>query len=223
MSSPTNSFAAKKLLLAYTRTDGPSTVRNPIVQQLLVRLVSAIPSIFRDRYEATMLESLFTMMYVALLRISEVSYTPKSSHNLRRKQLFLTHHKGQAVVKINMESCKFSKGQVFRMMVSPNMVSPQISPVESYQAYARIRPKADFAFVTKEGSPLSPAYIRASLRRVLDAINHKSLEFNTHSFRIGRATDMYANGYSDIQISKAGRWNSKAFLKYIKPQLINLT
>ena len=133
MSSPTNSFAAKKLLLAYTKTDGPSTVRNPIVQQLLVRLVSAIPSIFRDRYEATMLESLFTMMYVALLRISEVSYTPKSSHNLRRKQLFLTHHKGQAVVKINMESCKFSKGQVFRMMVSPNMVSPQISPVESYE------------------------------------------------------------------------------------------
>ena len=77
MTSPTNSFAAKKLLLAYTKTDGPSTVRNPIVQQLLVRLVSAIPSIFRDRYEATMLESLFTMMYVALLRISEVSYTPK--------------------------------------------------------------------------------------------------------------------------------------------------
>ena len=222
MSPPTKSFAVKKLLLAYVKSDGPPLVRNPIGQRLLVKVIRAIPALFRDRFEASMLQSLFTMMYVALLRISEVSYTPKSSHNLRRKEVFLTNHAGQTVVKINMNSCKFSKGQVFNMMVSPNMVSPQISPVEFYDTYSKIRPKAEFAFVTKGGSPLTPAYVRSSLRRILSSINHRSVDFNTHSFRIGRATDMYAAGYSDMQISKAGRWNSKAFLRYIKPQLIKL-
>ena len=47
-------------------------------------------------------------------------------------------------------------------------------------------------------------------------------DFNTHSFRMGKATDMHNRGYSDAQIAKAGRWASNAFMRYIKPNVIIL-
>lgn len=219
---PTKSFAVKKLLLAYTKSDSPPVVRNPILQSVLLKVIRAIPTLVEDRYEAIMLISVFTLMYAALLRISEVAYTPKSNHNLRRKDVLIAEHSRQKVVNINMKSCKFSKGRIYPMQISTNFSCPEISPVKAYEVYSAIRPKAAFAFVGQDGRPLTPTYVRKSLRFILTSIKHKSLEFNTHSFRIGRATDMYVEGYSDLQISKAGRWNSKAFLKYIKPQLIKL-
>jgi site-specific recombinase XerD len=221
--SPTDSFAVKKLLLAYGKTDAPQIIRNPILQSVLLKVMRAVPQVAKDKYERIMLLSLFSFMYAALLRVCEISYSNKSNHNLKKTQVLLEEYNNHKVIRVSMNSCKFSKGPIAPMMISHNTLCPAISPVSAYESYLSVSSSSKFAFSTKEGRPLTPSYVRKTLRAILVHINHKSTDFNTHSFRIGRATDMYTAGFSDIQIAKAGRWNSKAFLKYIKPQLIQLS
>ena len=55
----------------------------------------------------------------------------------------------------------------------------------------------------------------------LKSLLSKHLDYNkkkilSHSFRAGLATVMAQNGYSDDQIMRIGRWNSSAFLCYVK-------
>ena len=44
--------------------------------------------------------------------------------------------------------------------------------------------------------------------------------YNSHSLRIGKATDMAKVGCSDYDIKSASRWKTNAFKAYIRPQEI---
>jgi hypothetical protein len=46
--------------------------------------------------------------------------------------------------------------------------------------------------------------------------------YKSHRFRIGAATTAWAKGFSEEQIQQMGRWNSKAFKKYIRIPLLSL-
>ena len=46
--------------------------------------------------------------------------------------------------------------------------------------------------------------------------------FDTHSFRIGRASQLAADNASDLTIRATGRWKSNAFLEYIRPHSVIL-
>ena len=222
MNSPTESFTSSKLLMAYKKSDPPKRVRNPISAKILRKLVVFIPGISSGTTEAKMLRALVTLMYAALLRISEVTYNAKSKHNLTLNQVQIIRTKEHHYVQINMETCKFSRGRLAPMRVNPNFKHPEICPVRAFISYARVRSKSQYAFCTDTATQLTPKYVRQKLVTLLQIAGQDATAFNTHSFRIGRATDMYRQGYSDLQISKAGRWNTKAFLKYIKPQIISL-
>ena len=58
------------------------------------------------------------------------------------------------------------------------------------------------------------------LKSQLTHLNYDATLYNTHSFRIGRASDMATEGYSENQIAMVGRWNSDAYKRYIKPDRI---
>ena len=42
------------------------------------------------------------------------------------------------------------------------------------------------------------------------------LQYDTHSFRIGRATDLSKGGRSLSKIKRAGRWKSNAVYNYLR-------
>ena len=58
------------------------------------------------------------------------------------------------------------------------------------------------------------------LKQQLSELHYNPDHYNSHSFRIGKATTMAEEGYSDIQIANLGRWKSNAYKSYIKPQII---
>ncbi len=59
------------------------------------------------------------------------------------------------------------------------------------------------------------------LKSNLVSLGYNAAHYNSHCFRIGKATDMATAGASVSQISTLGRWKSGAFKKYIKPQIIH--
>ena len=92
-----------------------------------------------------------------------------------------------------------------------------ICPVSQMLDYVSVRGNAPGPlFCSADGSPIPRSYFTRSLKEVLQYCNLDEDRYKTHSFRIGAASWAAAKGMSDSQIRAFGRWNSNAFLKYIR-------
>jgi len=222
LTPPTGTFKVSKLLAAYDRTDPKKKPRKPITKSILHSIIKVAPQVIQNKYQLMLYRSLFSIMYAALLRVGEVSDTKKSKHNLRFHHIGVRGTAPSTYLLISMKSFKFSKGTSKRMSLQQNILDPSICPVRLISKFITRRAKSEFFFSQSNGKPITPKMVRSMLRLILDKANIRRVDFNTHSFRIGRATDMFKEGYTDLQISAAGRWTSQAFMTYIKPQIIAL-
>ena len=71
-------------------------------------------------------------------------------------------------------------------------------------------------FILKGKIPVTADMVRATLKKVLKAINLNEKSFQSHSFRIGRCCDLVKLGFSVTEIQKLGRWRSNAVYKYMR-------
>ena len=218
---PTTSFHAKSLLKSYERSDAKLldvNIRLPITHNILISMIQIVPHISDSNYEALLLQSLYAIMYWSLLRVSEVTTSEDNAHNLLMSNISYDNQLNSLV--IDFTSFKFSTSIIPIHLQIKDTLS---CPVTLYQRYISHHPRKDGpVFVHSNGKPLSRNYVVKSIKLALQAISYDSSLFKTHSFRIGRATDMFLEGFSDYQIQLAGNWKSAAFRKYIKPRLIRL-
>ena len=135
-----------------------------------------------------------------LLRIGEVTQTPKANHNRQAKNVYLERAPKGHHITINMASCKFSKAKLTPMHIKQNSSEPLICPVRAFTRYLRVSPKSAYVFCHSDSKPLTARFVRERLSHLLWNANLNALHYNTHSFRIGKATDMYTQGASDVQI-----------------------
>ena len=106
---------------------------------------------------------------------------------------------------------------------SPSQISGhRYCPVKLLQKYLALRPSGPGpVFVSTHGKPITRQQFLGALH---SSVRFRSLDpslYNTHSFRIGRSTDMMVQGYSDAQIRAVGRWKSDAYKRYIRPDIIS--
>ena len=93
----------------------------------------------------------------------------------------------------------------------------ELCPVAAILAYMVKRgddPGAFFRF--KDGSPLTKARFVSYVRDALARAGVAYQKYSGHSFRIGAATAAASAGIEDSTIQALGRWNSSAFLSYIR-------
>ena len=55
-----------------------------------------------------------------------------------------------------------------------------------------------------------------ALRLMVGSSGRDPMQFALHSGRIGGATQLAAQGISELQIQRAGRWKSRAFMTYVR-------
>ena len=70
--------------------------------------------------------------------------------------------------------------------------------------------------IFSDGSPLTAYHLRHELRDTLRDLKLNPKNYDIHSFRIGRATDLYKWGISIDKIKELGRWKSNAVYKYLR-------
>ena len=75
---------------------------------------------------------------------------------------------------------------------------------------------------------ITSAMLRTRLRNIVDVIGHKVLGFTKdevglHSIRSGGAMAMFLSGVPEIVIQRIGRWESTAFMEYIREQVETFT
>ena len=71
-------------------------------------------------------------------------------------------------------------------------------------------------FRTRDSKPLLKPKFVSEVGKALSTLGLPACDYAGHSFRIGAATAAAAAGIEDSTIQLLGRWNSAAFLSYIR-------
>lgn len=180
--------------------------KNAVRIHHLKRICSAASVIF-DSDLACKVKAIFTLAFFAMLRPSEVAHTATTpQHQLKRSSIIMKANS----VKIKFSSFKHSQGDC-TVKILPQ--SFEVCPWRHLQEYlVRTGCKAinDPLFdcsVNEAASLLSQCIVHAGVKSRL----------TLHSFRRGGATWYSEQGVTDAKLKALGRWNSNAYLKYVKP------
>ena len=94
-----------------------------------------------------------------------------------------------------------------------------ICPVKAFVKWDKFRlhEEGQPLFRFSSGEPLTGRRFNEIVRERLEGfVGDAHKLFSSHSFRAGAASMMGTLGYSDEDIKAVGRWNSRAFLEYVK-------
>ena len=219
---PTNHFKVTKFLHGAKNLRPTKTKLHPINKNLLKLLVNAIPTLNTSQYNRTLLRAMMTLLYWGCLRIGEIATSNHSDHMLSLQQITIVNQSNHTpYLTINFKSYKHSTGTLPQLRVYSKQ-DKSICPVTALSSYLQLRPhtNSNALFLHLLGAPISRSFFAQHLRTLLSSTPHKGKKINTHSFRIGRATDLLMAGASDAKIQKMGRWSSNAYRKYLRPAVI---
>ena len=120
------------------------------------------------------------------------------------------------VVQIHIKALKtdpFRKGVMVYLGRTDNI----LCPVGAVTAYLAVRGKSPGPFFRlASGAPLSREMLVERMREALQPSGVDITQYSGHSFRIGAATTAAAVGIEDSLIKTLGRWESTAYLSYVR-------
>lgn len=214
---PSDCFLVTELLKGLEKLRPSGDTRMPIQKPLLFDLLKAIEICAKSPYQKLMFSAMSLLAYYALLRVGEVTKSSSVVKNVLGVDQVSVYSSSMIVF---FKNFKFSKGKTHKLRIHKVKFGP--CPVDYVTRYLLVRPKVKGPLFCKiDGSFVSRDNFVKVLKTSLAYLNIDSSHFNTHSFRIGRCTDLSGEGYSEQQIKLIGRWNSSSYRKYVRPNIVN--
>ena len=134
----------------------------------------------------------------------------------------LTKVQSQRAVLLRIKTSKTDQLRIGTTLVL-GATKAEICPVAALLDYLNRRGSSPGPlFITKGGAPLRQQVFVANIQQALTAAGLEGINFNGHSFRIGAATTASEGGIPETTIKILGRWDSMAYLHYIRPPLDEL-
>ena len=210
-------------------------VRLPIQKGLLELILFKIQRKYDTQpYLEALYITAYLLQYYGLLRVGEVANSIHSIkavnvHEATRHNRILiilytskTHGLESPPQKIKIVGNKAleitSKHYTRKYYTSNNL--GKFCPVEWTQRYIQLRRKIqnddENFLILSDGSPIPATFLRNLLREIIRQFDLNENLYDTHSFRIGRATDLFKSGVGIEDIKQLGRWKSNAVYKYLK-------
>lgn len=214
---PTVAFVVRKLLEGFKRSRQRYDVRAPITENILNRICNVLCDICYSEYEFCLFKGAYLLAYFALLRVSEVVFT---SHMQADRPLLsddVTLAKDGTAVYITIRVSKTNQRGMPTVLRIPTSNSASLCCVTAVRHYLRLRPvNTHYFFSHLNGTPLTRSQFSAVLTKAVRLLKLPTGLYTSHSFRIGRATDLSSRGISSDTIKKLGRWNSDVVQRYIR-------
>ena len=200
--------------------------RLPIQKDLLNILLDEIEEWAYENNQAfleVMYKSMLAVGYYGLLRISELA----GCHAIKAKDVHIAENKDKILLVLYTSKTHGYNSNPQLIKIEADGTSTRgtdrtHSPFNIVQGYSNIRGgymnDEDHYFIFRDGNPVTPGHFRKILKLMIRRVglNHKI--YDTHSLRIGRATDLSKLGFSVDQIKFLGRWKSNAVYKYIRKE-----
>ena len=214
-------------------------LRLPISVVLLDTILMEVSRHYHDQiYLQYMYMAMFSLYYYGMFRSGELA---KSKHAIKavnihegkNKNKYLivlytskTHGLGKIPQQVNIvsknmlevENCDESATYFSRKNKLKNKAI--YCPVDLLRKFINIRPPIMYdeeqLFIFRDRSEVKPTHVRNLLRKILNAMTLNGNNYDIHSFRIGRATDLDKENVSIDKIKSLGRWQSNAVYKYLR-------
>jgi len=219
---PTATFLFRKFLRGIKNSATARPRLDPISFWMLQELVHLVDYLHITVYHKALIRAIMSLMYHGCLRISEIGHSGSSRHALRDDKVafhICPPRSYPRKISITLLSFKHSKAPQ-AIDISP-IADRAVCPVVLLWEYCRIRPPSVTFFCDSNGRPVTRTFVMAQLRKLVALSSFPSKRLNTHSFRIGRTTDLVLKGgVSDAYIRHVGRWSSTAYLKYIRSVVV---
>lgn len=220
---PTSVFYIRKLLKAVDRARPSYDRRLPISVSLLNGLLSVVQSCCDSSYEVVLYKAMMCTAYYACLRVGEIALSGNRENILNINQVAVSKSDGRMVsFEITFIDYKHSDGSFPKLQIR-EVLDKTFCPVKCLADYLSRRGKCSGAlFVKSDNKLVLRNNFLMVLMRCFLLLHIPSDNFNTHSFRIGRCTDLAIQGFSTEQLRQIGRWRSDAFMVYVRPRVLVL-
>ena len=218
-------FLLSSLTKACKLTNDHVRIRLPIKKGLLFIVLKAAVEFFGDQpYLATLYQALIPTAYFRLFRVGELTLSP---HVIKARDVQIGKNKNKLlfILRSSKTHCSSNKPQMVKIQ-SIEQKNPQSCktkyncPFTLLKEYLNVRgpaqSKKEQFFVFSDGSPVTPHHMRTNLKALLSRARFQAKYYDTHSLRIGRATDLLNMGISVETIKKLGRWKSNAVFNYLR-------
>ena len=145
---------------------------------------------------------------------SELSFDP--GVNLGCNDIAIDDPASPTILKVRI---KASKTDPFRKGVDVYLgrTNKDLCPLEAILPYLAIRgDQQHFLFQFKDSQPLTKDWFVSKVHELLRQSGVYPKKYAGHSFRIGVVNTASRQGISEATIKMLGRWESSAYLRYIK-------
>ena len=148
--NPTQGFATRRLITAYKKLDASPPERKPITAKLLNQINKSLKHVTPSKYDQSLYSCLFSFMYHAALRASEVISTPRTSHALQSHHVAIYKRNN---LSIHFQSFKHKKDKTPTLIL--HSTGTDTCPVKTYNHYILQRgAESGLLFQLKHGHPL---------------------------------------------------------------------
>ena len=204
MPSLFDSFLIRNMLEGYKRLYSRKDGRAPITRDILKKICNALPAVCKTTYECQLFTAVYSLAYFGLFRVSELVFTVNelSDCPLRIDDIKCDEH--SRALRVSLRKSKTSKRPITLRIPSDSQLD--ICCVVAIKKYLAIRPRVTgLLFIHKTLAPLTRNQFSAILAKSVRTLQLPESNFKSHSFRIGRATDLSVMGVPDSDIQKMGR------------------
>ena len=173
--------------------------------------------------------ALFALAYYDLLRVGELT---AGEHPIRAKDIHVAHNKNKILIILYTSKThgKESRPQEIKISSVTEDQDTQYELVRKYnrffcpfqllRKYMVARGEYDVLdeqlFIFSDCQPVRPSHANRVLNKVLKKLNQDDSLYSFHSFRVGRASDLFNKfNYSISRIKQIGRWKLSAVYRYL--------
>ena len=213
--------------------------RLPIQKGLLEMVLFELRRKFCDQpYLEALYISAFLLAYYGLMRVGEITASPhsvkavdiyKANEYTPKKRVFIvlrsskTHDTSMLPQKIKIHgfnSLEIVNNDESKCYTIKDKRKHHFCPVDWIVKFTEMRNpivlESENLFIFRDGSKLEAIHLRNLLRETIKSFDLNPAFYDTHSFRIGRATDLFKAGVPVDTIKHLGRWRSNAVYKYLR-------
>lgn len=210
-----NNFIIAKLLQGMKRLKHRPDTRLPITPQILIQLITSLPHICTNAYEAKLFSAAFSLAFFGFLRIGEIAMSSRKANHyvIGITDILVDNSKSNVYLTLRYSKTDQSGKGVTIIIPKANGIH---CPLTNAQAFLGVRPPFPGPlFCHFGGDPLTRYQFSAILRKSLAHLNLEFTAYKCHSFRIGAATSAAMSGYPSDDIKTAGRWKSIIYSQFI--------
>lgn len=210
---PTNSYFVKQVIKGATRQQSPSYKKlKPLSKLILQKVLTVINTIYVTKYQQCLYKALISLSYCACLRAGEAVISTSGAHTLHIDNVKLDSHNS---IIFQLKSYKHCISSNTKFIIHSD--NTDICPVKHLSNYLALRSECSGPlFIFRDGTPVTRSHYSEFIKNAVNFIGLNPAKYNTHSVRIGRATDLALSGISPEVIKQTGRWSSSAYLNYIR-------